>query len=96
MKFIVVGALLAGLLIGGIYLVKKYPVQQPALPVGQTPKPPEVAQAPLPVEAEPTPAKPAELPTTGPKDTIGSMLVLGLLVAVIMSYIRSRRPQLSL
>ncbi len=91
-KFIVIGVLLSGLLIGGVYLVKTYILPHPAVPVEQTPQPPVVDQTQLPVEAEQVPVEAVELPATGPKETIGSLIMLGLLAAVATSYVRSRRP----
>jgi hypothetical protein len=95
-KFIVIGALLFGLLTGGIYLVKTYILPHPAAPVEQTPQQPVVDQTPLPVEAAQVPVEAVELPTTGPKETIGSLIRLGIVAAVATSYVRSRRPYLSL
>ncbi len=37
-----------------------------------------------------------ELPQTGPRETLGALIVIGLLIATALSYLRSRRPELSL
>jgi LPXTG-motif cell wall-anchored protein len=109
--FVVVGVILAGLLVGGIYLVNRQTSQpRPQAPVAQ--KPQEKEQGPPPAEpgnsqSPPSSAQPGpdtstanngnvELPTTGPKETIGSLVVLGLLSGALAGYVRSRRPQLSL
>lgn len=52
-----------------------------------------------PQQAAPPPANsvPADkLPQTGPGETFGSMVVIGLVCAVVVTYLRSRRPELSL
>jgi LPXTG-motif cell wall-anchored protein len=105
--FVVVGVILAGLLVGGIYLVNRQtPQPKPQTPVVQ--KPQEKEQGPPPAEpgnsqphpssdqSEPKNNGSVELPATGSKETIGSLIVLGLLSGAVASYVRSRRPQLSL
>lgn len=52
------------------------------------------APAPAPQAAAPAPA-PSALPTTGPADTVGTMLILGVVVAAGTAYVQSRRARIS-
>ena len=112
LSFVIVGVLLAGLLVGGVYLVNRQSAGQPPAPVVQKPQEkPNESQSPPPAEpgtSQPSPSanmpesggttdnNVTELPTTGPKETLGSLIIIGLLGGIIVSYLRSRRPQLSL
>lgn len=105
LSFVIIGIVLAGLLVGGIYFVNQQTGQpsaptmkQPEKPANkddgqnkkQTPPPAEPATKPQPEAGANTTA---ELPATGPKELIGSLITLGLLSGVITSYLRSRRLQ---
>ena len=81
-------------------------VQEPQKPIDnkqQTPPPAEPGNdkpnsppnQSAPVAGAPS-SSATELPVTGVTETFGSLIVLGLLSAIVVSYVRSRRPQLSL
>lgn len=105
LSFVVVGVILAGLLVGGIYFVNQQ-TSQPPTPVSRQPeksanKDDKQTKKQTPPAAEPG-NKPqsetdtntaTELPATGPTELVGSLIVLGLLGGVVTSYLRSRRLQ---
>lgn len=116
LSFVIVGILLAGLLVGGVYIVNRQTVGQPVAPVEQKPQKemPDGSQSPPPAKPGNNSQQPdpfsnipqagtgtantgaAELPATGSRETFGSLLIIGLLGGVVVGYVRSRRPQLSL
>lgn len=108
--FIIVAVVMAGLLIGGAYIVRQLTSQ------------PQISPEPSPSQAQddqksqqeakkdttsgenkktdsPQPqthnsagvGNATELPQTGPDSLLGSALVMGILSAVVISYVRSRR-----
>ncbi len=95
LKLMIIGILLVGVVIGGVQLVRSYTTQPPAVQPSDQPVVEAPVEEALAEQTTPSPAV-AELPTTGPKETIVSVLVLGLLAAAVTSYVRSRRPGLSL
>jgi len=108
--FVVVAVVLAGLLVGGAYFVNRQLTEAPAPVVEQqdtqtdkkdkkqTPPPAEPGNKHKDTTPESTPRAGVahELPATGPKEAIGTMLVIGLLSGVLVGYVRSRRPRFSL
>ena len=115
LSFVIIGVVLAGLLVGGIYLVNRQ-LTQPVAPTAQKP-----AEKPKPAPGQNTPPaesgadKPAapsssapqsnpatpnngnlQLPATGSQETIGTLLVVGLLAGITAGYVQSRRLRLSL
>ena len=106
--FVVVAIVLGTLLLGGVYLVSRQegrsasPVTKP-----QEPSKKDEKQAPPPAEPGKKPELQApqstpqagvahELPVTGPTESLGPLLVLGLVSGLFVSYIRSRQAHLSL
>lgn len=75
-------------------------------PTKQTPKTDDSESGSTPVKPDPaaetdaqpttTPPTPGELSQTGPGDTAGALVIIGLLSGVIVAYIRSRRRIVSL
>lgn len=114
--FVLIGGVLALLLVGGAYLVRKntaLPADTGAAPeTAQTEKKPEKTEekpqsAPkkedkqtnnnAQKEPEAIPGAGAdELPKTGPAQTVLTIVMLGILVAVSVSYVQSRRLTSSL
>lgn len=109
LNFIVVAVVLVGLLAAGIYVVRQ--VTQQSSPEGgvvstqeEDSERSEESQPPQEVEIEGqvhelpgvTEDSTEELPRTGPIETLGGALALGMLSLVTVYYLRSRRPELSL
>ncbi len=104
LSFVIIGVILAGLLIGGVYVVNRQ-TARPPVSVEQKPQPPANDQTTPQVEPDVGQSQPeagavndgtVQLPATGPQEVAGSFIVLGLLGGLAVGYIRSRRPQLSL
>jgi LPXTG-motif cell wall-anchored protein len=99
--FIVVGVILLATLLGAVYFVSHQNAGQtmPEAPQ-QTPvkKPENKPSNDKAVDANPkkedanvqTPST-AELPQTGPAETLGTVLIFGVLSGALVSYLRSRR-----
>lgn len=105
--FVVVAVVLATLLIGGVYVAGRQDTTQSAPPATkpqepkkeekQTPPPPaEPGNKPDQSQAVPQAGVSHELPMTGPTESLGSFLILGLVSGLFVGYIRSRRIHLSL
>lgn len=109
--FVVAAIVLAGLLVGGAYFISGQDTQR-STPVTNKPQEQpkeEKKEGPPPAEPgkkqEERPQTPAttpqagmtqELPTTGPREALGSILIIGLVTGLLVSYLRSRRVNLSL
>jgi hypothetical protein len=115
--FAVAAVVMAGFLIGSIYVIRKLTVQpdihQPQPPIAQSQQskppqkssqqqtgsnsgsgqPPQVATTSPPA---PTAGQTGQLPHTGPSGILGSIIALSLISGAAVSYVRSRRPELSL
>jgi LPXTG-motif cell wall-anchored protein len=108
LSFVIIGAIMAAILVGGVYIVH----QQTRQPAGETPQ--EVVEEPPatpPVESEKEAEKPqkeetpqttpqtekeVELPQTGPAESLMTLVAVALLGFTATSYLRSRRIGLSL
>lgn len=112
LSFIIIGVVLAGLLVGGVYIIRQQlAVFEPTQPQEPT-RQPETTQQPQKPEEHETPpnstapqtnqSMPASgspagtLPQTGPAEVVSALVAIGLSSGVILSYLRSRRPELSL
>ena len=113
--FIVVAVVLAGLLIGGAYVVRQL-TTQPQTP-SLEPSPAQDDQKNQPKAEEKTTPEASkdkseapqsqadglgssgstttQLPKTGPENLLATVLALGILSGMVVSYARSRRPELS-
>lgn len=105
--FIIGAVILTFLLLGGVYLMNQQsdrtrpvPVEIPApqqptsLPGSDQPEPHSEPSAPnseLPSQLPSQGTVPREIPQTGPRETLGTGLVLALVGGVIVAYVRSRR-----
>jgi LPXTG-motif cell wall-anchored protein len=111
LSFVVVALLLAALLIGGAYAVRRFttqPEQQTPSTSQNQPAPHNAAQqnkaadnnSQAPVKVSPQvnndSSVASQLPQTGTSSLLGSVVALALLSGVAVSYVRSRRPELSL
>jgi LPXTG-motif cell wall-anchored protein len=115
LSFVIVALVLAGLLIGGTYTVRRLTTQSdqtqsPPAPAQQdktpsTDKPQQdgasstsdQSQASTPQTGTQTQGtNPTQLPQTGPKELMGSIIAIAALSGMAVSYARSRRPELSL
>jgi cytoskeletal protein RodZ len=113
--FVVVAVIMAGLLVGGVLLVRQLTAvpQETLQPTPtredqskkddkssddkKTDKPTGSTQPPVSNEHDTSSPQPAsELPRTGPASLVGSTVALAILSAVVVSYARSRRVELSL
>lgn len=108
--FVVVAVVLAGLLAGGAYFISRQSSPLPASTTNKPPEQPKEKKEGPPAaepgnkpekrvetpESTPQTGMTHELPTTGPRETLGSILVVGLVTGVSVSYLRSRRANLSL
>jgi Na+-transporting NADH:ubiquinone oxidoreductase subunit NqrC len=105
LRFVFVGTLLTGLLIGGAFLVRQQTIQSVAsaqetttsepVVVQQQSEPEEVQkQEEVAVQEEvvdtPTAEKSTELPKTGSAEVSGVVILLACLSFVVTSYVRSR------
>ncbi len=94
--FIVVAIVLIGLLVGGAYIVQQQGKNKPpAAPVTvdqpkEEQKPTEQL-TPTPQTSDSTPQSPRELPQGGPRETIVTVAMMGILVGVVVSFLQSRR-----
>ncbi len=104
--FIIVGVLLTGALVGGVYFVHQRGKQNSALPsTSQSPKQPQnQPKAPQPSTSQPQPtgssqiptgsvSKSSPLPATGPANTAIQLVAAGLLTLMAVAYMQSRRRQ---
>lgn len=108
LSFIVVGVILTAVLLGGVYFVRQQtavPVSTPSQgtqPPAADPKPSDVPKEeptkPQPQSSsQPTTAPtPATLPQTGPAESFIALVAVAALSVTSISYVRSRRPHLSL
>jgi len=108
--FIVVGVILIGLLVGGVYFVSRQSAPAPTPTSTTTPAPtkqpenkPENTSAVDTRQQQAAQAAPqaapetaVQLPHTGPTEAIGSVVALGFLSLTTLSYLRSRRQLASL
>lgn len=103
-SFIVIGAVLAALLVGGVYFLNQHQ-QSTSTPSAQSPRSDQSNQPRPESEKEESQAlapdtssqhATTQLPSTGAKETLGTLLSVGLISGVSISYVRSRRSHLSL
>lgn len=101
-KFILVAIILAGLLAGGIYFMQQQtPQPEPIAEEGSIPTEEAPYEEVREEETQPIAELPGEeiteqLPETGPAETFGVLVSLGVASLVAVYYLRSRRPELSL
>ena len=119
LSFVMIGAVMVCLFIGGAYIVHQQTTQpsgaaQPAQTPAKQPETKPLEGSDTPNKTTPEATSPAttdqpntsqeanpsvevsQLPHTGPASMLGSLLVIGLLSGVAVSYVRSRHPQLTL
>lgn len=105
--FIAIGVVLIALFLGGVYFMHQQtrpsetPQPAPEQPItelpGQTPTPePGVSQPTQQPQANNPPSSQPNLPQTGPRESLSSILIAGMLVGATVYYVRSRRLRASL
>ncbi len=105
-SFLVVGIILVGLVIGGIYAVQKRGGNAPTTPVVTTSPAASTSATPSPAPSKtaspsaqpsqpPAPtqggAKTSPLPATGPSDNLPAAVAFAILLGIVISYVQSRR-----
>ena len=101
--FVIVGIILAVLVIGGVYTVRKGGQgSSPSPSVATSPSTapsnsphttPSKSPSPSPAQKAPSTGT-APLPTTGPEDNVISTVMIAVLVGVATAYVQSRRTHL--
>jgi LPXTG-motif cell wall-anchored protein len=110
--FVVVAIIMAGLLIGGVYAMRQLTAQpSQGLPAPETakedaPTDKKKTEAPASDQKDKTTdnktvnktpqVQTSELPKTGPESLFSTIIMLGILSAAAVSYVRSRRLNLAL
>lgn len=107
--YVIVGIILVGLVLGGIYFVQNRQALSPGQKPIATKKTTEPPTTPLPVEQGRMPSSPKAdstrpsnpsaqpnsgiIPKTGPYDSLQSPVMMAVLFAFLIAYLRSRQVQ---
>lgn len=110
LSFVVVAIIMAGVLIGGVYTVhrlttqsnialrpeSRQPQDQSSLKNNQHQNDNQTPKTTVSTPSDATVGQASQLPQTGTEDVFGSVIALGFISVTLVSYVRSRRPELSL